>query len=261
MAVLEHNGSVIPLGPDSTFGSGAQATHRVQGRDLAARHFVIRIDPAGGASVAPTGDACVVTVDGVQVPRSGAPLREGAIIAAGQAQFVFGAGEVAPRAAPIPEAQAYLIDTTARRAYSLQKRTVQIGRDAGAGIVLKDPTVSRFHVDIRSEAGGHVIYSSGATGTFINEEPVTAPRLLMSGDEIRIGRMTLVFTTAAPPGMKVHTPAGSEESAVHRRATQLDMRAYREDTGSTGGRGVSIPLLVTLVVVLAGAVAYLLLMR
>jgi hypothetical protein len=260
MAVLEHNGTVIPLGPDTTFGSGAQATHRVQGRDLAARHFVIRIDPTGAATVAPTGDACVVTVDGVQVPRTGVPLREGAIIAAGQAQFVFGAGEVAPRAAPPPEVQAYLIDTTARRAYSLQRRTVQIGRDAGAGIVLKDPTVSRFHADIRSEAGGHVIYSSGATGTFINEEPVTAPRLLVSGDEIRIGRMTLVFTTAAPPGMKVYTPAGAEESAVHRRATQLDMRAYREDTGSSG-RGVSIPLLLTLVVVLAGAVAYLLLMR
>ena len=258
MAVLELNGTVIPLGADTTFGSGAQATHRVQGRDLAARHFVVRIDPAGGAVVAPTGDACVVTVDGVQVPRSGASLREGAVIAAGQAQFVFGAGEVAPRGVALPESQAYLIDTTARRAYSLQRRTVQIGRDAGAGIVLKDPTVSRFHADIRNEAGGFVLYSSGATGTFVNEEPVTTPRLLVSGDEIRIGRMSLVFTTAAPPGMKVHLPAGAEESAANRRSTQLDMRAYREESR---GSGVSIPFLVGAVVILLGVVAYLLMLR
>jgi hypothetical protein len=258
MAVLEHNGSVIPLGPDSTFGSGAQATHRVQGRDLAARHFVVRVDPSGVAMVAPTGDACVVTLDGVQVPRSGAALREGAVIAAGQAQFVFGAGEVAPHGAPLPDTQAYLIDTTARRAYSLERRTVQLGRDAGAGIVLKDPTVSRFHADIRSEAGGYVLYSSGATGTFINEDPVTSPRLLASGDEIRIGRMSLVFTTTAPPGMKVHLPAGADESAANRRSTQLDMRAYREQSRSAG---VSIPLLVGVVVILLGVVGYLLLLR
>lgn len=258
MAVLEHNGSVIPLGPDTTFGSGAQVTHRVQGRDLAARHFVVRIDPSGVAMVAPTGDACVVTVDGVQVPRTGAPLREGAIIAAGQAQFVFGAGEVAPRGIALPDAQAYLIDTTARRAYSLERRTVQIGRDAGAGIVLKDPTVSRFHADIRSEAGGHVIYSSGASGTFVSEDPVTAPRLLVSGDEIRIGRMSLVFTTTAPPGMKIHQPAGAEESAANRRSTQLDMRAYRDEGRSSS---LSIPLLVGVLVVLLGVIAYLLLLR
>jgi pSer/pThr/pTyr-binding forkhead associated (FHA) protein len=257
MAVLEHNGTVIPLGADTTFGSGAQVTHRVQGRDLAARHFVVRVDPSCVAMVAPTGDACVVTVDGAQVPRSGVALREGAVIAAGQAQFVFGAGEVAPRGMALPETQAFLIDTTARRAYSLSRRTVQLGRDAGAGIVLKDPTVSRFHADIRGEAGGHVLYSSGAAGTFVNEDKVSSPRLLVSGDEVRIGRMSLVFTTSAPPGMKVHLPAGADESSANRRSTQLDMKAYRDEARPSG---VSIPLLVGVVVILLGVVAYLLLL-
>ena len=68
MAVLEHGGKTIPLGPDTTVGSGAQASHRVQGEDLAARHFVVRMDPAGAAVLAPSGEACVVAVDGVQVP-------------------------------------------------------------------------------------------------------------------------------------------------------------------------------------------------
>jgi hypothetical protein len=256
MPVLEHDGRHIALGPDTIVGSGAQANHRVQGQDLAARHFIVRLDPTGGAIVAPSGDACVVSVDGAQVSRSGAHLHDGAVIAAGQARFVFGAGDRAPNAAPAPEPTGYLIDTTARRAYSLSRRTVQIGRDAGAGIVLKDPTVSRFHADIRGEAGGHVVYSSGTTGTYVNEEPVSRPRLLTDGDEIRIGRMSLVFTTTAPPGMKVHNPGGTEESAATRRSTQLDMRAYRDADGT---RTVAVPLLVGAVVVLGGLAAFLLL--
>lgn len=255
MAVLEHEGRSLALGPDTIVGSGAQANHRVQGQDLAARHFVVRVSEQDGAMVAPTGDACVVTLDGTQVPRSGAPLRDGAVIAAGQARFIFGTGERAPHTTEAGEPTGFLVDTTARRAYSLAKRTVQIGRDAGAGIVLKDPTVSRFHADIRAEAGGHVLYSSGATGTFINEEPVSRPRFLTDGDEIRIGRMTLVFTRLAPPGLKVHTPAGAEESATTRRSTQLDMRAYREG-GANGSKAT--PVLVGTVVVLLGLVAVLL---
>jgi hypothetical protein len=256
MAVLEHGGKTIPLGPDTTVGSGAQANHRVQGEDLAARHFVVRVDPAGAAVVAPSGEACVVALDGAQVPRTGATLRDGAVIAAGQARFIFGLGTEVPSVAPAPDAKAYIVDTTARRAYSLERRTVQLGRDAGAGIVLKDPTVSRFHADIRSEAGGHVLYSSGAGGTFVNEEQVTRPRLLRDGDEIRIGRMTLVFTTRAPPGMKVHLPGGTEDSATTRRSTQLDMRSYRDAPGS---RSVVMPMVMGATVILLLLLVFLLL--
>lgn len=258
MAVLEHDGSAIHLGADTTIGSGTQAAPRIQGKDLSARHFVVRVDPAGAALVAPSGESCVVTVDGMQVPRSGTPLRDGAVIAAGQAVFVYGAGEQAPRVTPASASGGYLIDTTSRRAYQLSRRTVQIGRDAGAGIVLKDPTVSRFHADVRSEAGGYVLYSSGATGAFVNEEEVARPRLLQNGDEVRIGRITLAFTTVAPPGMKLHTPGGAEESAMTRRSTQLDMRAYREDNGG-GSRWSSTPVMLGLVALLLAAIAFLLL--
>jgi hypothetical protein len=237
-------------------GSGAQANHRVQGEDLAARHFVVRVDPAGGAMLAPSGEACVVTVDGAQVPRSGVPLRNGAVIAAGHARFIFGTGDDVPSAPPETDAKAYLIDSTARRAYSLERRTVQLGRDAGAGVVLKDPTVSRFHADVRSEAGGYVLYSSGAGGTFVNEEQVVRPRLLRDGDEIRIGRMSLLFTTTPPPGMKINTPAGSEDSATSRRSTQLDMRSYREAPGS---RSFVVPLLMGATVLLLLLLVFLLL--
>lgn len=254
MPFLDQDGTRIPLGADTTIGSGAQANHRIQGQDLAARHFTVRIESNGAATIAPTGDASIVSVDGVQVPRSGTTLRDGAVIAAGQARFVFAAGDQAPRgAAPATAVPAYLIDTTARRAYELGGRTIQIGRDAGAGIVLKDPTVSRFHADVRGEAGGHALYSSGATGTFLNEEPVSAPRLLRDNDEIRVGRLTLVYTRTVPPGLKVVPPAGGEESAATRRSTVVDMKALNERTRDLGGGGGSrpiIPIVVGLLVVI-----------
>jgi pSer/pThr/pTyr-binding forkhead associated (FHA) protein len=103
-----------------------------------------------------------------------------------------------------------------------------------------------------------VLYSSGATGAFVNEEEVARPRLLQNGDEVRIGRITLAFTTVAPPGMKLHTPGGAEESAMTRRSTQLDMRAYREDNGG-GSRWSSTPVMLGLVALLLAAIAFLLL--
>jgi pSer/pThr/pTyr-binding forkhead associated (FHA) protein len=264
MPILSYDGQDVTLGPDTTIGSGSQANQRIQGRDLAARHFVLRIDPSGAATVAPVAEACVVAVDGQQAGRSGVALSDGSVIEAGQARFVYSAGD-APHPSPEPEpSEAYLVDTTARRAYQLARRSVQIGRDAGAGITLKDPTVSRFHADVRGEAGGHVLYSSGATGTMLNEQPVSAPRLLYEGDEIRIGRLTLVFTHASPPGIKVVPPAGAEESSATRRSTIVDMNAFREPaTKGIGGRsssggGVTI-LLAVVVIVLIAIIAWLVL--
>jgi hypothetical protein len=58
--------------------------------------------------------------------------------------------------------------------------------------------------------------------------------------------------------MKLHTPGGAEESAMTRRSTQLDMRAYREDSGS-GSRWSSTPVLLGVVALLLAAIAFLLL--
>ena len=49
MPYLELNGDVHELSDgETTVGSGAQATWRLAAHDLAARHFVVMVDPSSG---------------------------------------------------------------------------------------------------------------------------------------------------------------------------------------------------------------------
>ena len=135
---------------DVVVGSGSQATWRLSGSDLAARHFRISL-ANGGAQVTPASPQNVVVLNGDQVPTDGAPLSSGDVLAAGQARFVFLTDLRSKRPTPVTEMpDAHLIDVTNKKGYTLRRRVVQIGREIGCSIVLKDPTISRFHADVRS---------------------------------------------------------------------------------------------------------------
>jgi len=124
------------------------------------------------------------------------------------------------------------VNAAARKAYTMRNRVVQVGREIGCSIVLKDPTVSRFHADVRSEAGGYVLYSMGSGGTKINGQTVTAPRMLVEGDEIAIGGTTFTFIRGAvPPGMSRVQFEDNAEEAVNRRQTMLAQRAVTASHG------------------------------
>ena len=85
----------------------------------------------------------------------------------------------------------------------LAKYLVQIGREIGCSIVLKDPTVSRFHADVRAEGGQFVLYAMGSSGTKVNGEPAVVPRLLREGDQIQMGDTTFTFSALPmPPGIR-----------------------------------------------------------
>lgn len=86
----------------------------------------------------------------------------------------------------------YLVYEFERRAYPLADTTFTIGRDASSDIVVREPSVSRNHAEVRSENGEFVVTSSGATGTLLNGQPVTGPSKLEDGDKIGVG--TLEFT-------------------------------------------------------------------
>ena len=207
-------------------GSGSQVDWRIQRRDLAARHF--RVDPSGAIPlVLPASNQNVIALNGLQVPAGGADLHPGDVIAAGSARFVYLETSDTERPAPPEEPpQALLVNAAARKAYTMRNRVVQIGREIGCSIVLKDPTVSRFHADVRSEAGGYVLYSMGSGGTRINGQTVTAPRMLVEGDEIAIGGTTFTFLRGAvPPGMSRVQFEDNAEEAVNRRQTVVAQRA------------------------------------
>jgi DNA-binding NtrC family response regulator/pSer/pThr/pTyr-binding forkhead associated (FHA) protein len=72
-----------------------------------------------------------------------------------------------------------------------------VGRGDEAGLRLDDAKVSRRHA--RFVLGGDVVTVAdleSQNGTFVNGEPVVAPRVLLSGDVVEIGRASLVFHAA-----------------------------------------------------------------
>ncbi len=70
-----------------------------------------------------------------------------------------------------------------------------IGRHQGNGLVLKDPSLSRHHLELIPSADGCLLRDLGSRhGTFINEQPV-GERSLRHGDSIHIGNSLLLYLT------------------------------------------------------------------
>jgi predicted component of type VI protein secretion system len=222
---------------DVIVGSGSQATWRLSGNDLAARHF--RISQTNGtAQVTPASPQNVVVLNGEQVPADGASLATGDVLAAGQARFVFLDTLDSKRPAPLTSMpEAHLIDAASRKGYTLRRRVVQIGREIGCSIVLKDPTVSRFHADVRAEGGLFVLYAMGSSGTKVNGEATVAPRLLREGDQIAMGDTTFTFSAnPMPPGIRPVQFEDHEDDAFSRKNTQLAQRTITSEHGKYGRR-------------------------
>jgi pSer/pThr/pTyr-binding forkhead associated (FHA) protein len=97
------------------------------------------------------------------------------------------------------KAPAYLVYEYERRAYPLSDAGFAIGRDASSQIVVREPSVSRFHAEVRAEAGEYVLHTSGATGTRLNGHAVTTPRQLKDGDRIEVGTAEFTFRRSKLP--------------------------------------------------------------
>jgi pSer/pThr/pTyr-binding forkhead associated (FHA) protein len=258
MAFLQYGDDTfeLPAG-DTIVGSGTQAGLRLSNVDLSARHFTIQRGGDGQVIVRPASAQQIVVVNGRQVAQQGVALSHGDVVEAGAAEFVYLSDVAAPR----PErtrasGAAYLVNQSERVAYPLSKKSVSIGRDVASHIVLRDPSVSRFHADVRAEAGQYVLYAQGSTGTRVNGQAVNGPRLLEEGDEIGIGGQTFRFTRQPlGPGLTpVSLGAGEEDDSLSRRDTELSMGAV---TGSAYAAGASrrpiVPIILAVLVVISVA--------
>src|ERR1700758_2291878 len=79
------------------------------------------------------------------------------------------------------------------RTFLLSDDPVSIGREPSNEISLLDSLVSRRHCVIRREGQGFLLEDlDSRNSTFVNNVPVKE-RLLADGDQIRIGKSTLVF--------------------------------------------------------------------
>ncbi|MDX2055689.1 MAG: FHA domain-containing protein [Polyangiaceae bacterium] len=94
---------------------------------------------------------------------------------------------------------------------SLDAPRIVIGRARGSEVRLPDPSVSQRHASIRQRGADYIIMDEGSVnGTFVGSVRLApqAPRVVRSGDLIRVGRvwLELTFDQAAPdPNVKQHT--------------------------------------------------------
>jgi MFS family permease len=77
----------------------------------------------------------------------------------------------------------------------LSKPDTSVGRAEDCDVALfGDPGVDRVHAHIRREGDRYVLSDAGSvTGTFVNERRLDGPKVLRSGDAIRVGRCLLRF--------------------------------------------------------------------
>ena len=87
--------------------------------------------------------------------------------------------------------------------HALGGEPATIGRQAGAELVLVNPTVSRRHAVLRWDpaAGRHTVADLGShNGTWLDGQPVAAlPRLLADGSLLRVGDALAIYERGEPP--------------------------------------------------------------
>lgn len=237
---------------ETTVGSGEQADWRLESGDLAPRHFVIR--RAGGVTtVRPCGLDDVIAINGAQAGAKPVELHDGDTIDAGSARLLFSAERSGAYAAAAVS-PAHLMDVRGGIAYPLEGTSVGIGRDRLNAVVVRDPTASRFHAEVRREAGGYVLHPFGSSGTLVNGRRIGSPGRLENGDRIEIANVELRFVLGAVPA-GVRGPdhaAGNDESSQRRTIVQAAaVEIPPEEKGSS-----SIWLWVAAVVVI-GVTVYL----
>ncbi len=103
--------------------------------------------------------------------------------------------------------------------FPLRRGETLIGRSPYCSIVISSSLVSREHTSLRLDGDSLLVADLGSTnGTIVNGEPLESPRLLKSGDVIRIGSDLLEVLLAEQPTGRTaiktrsgqHTPPGAD---------------------------------------------------
>ncbi len=80
------------------------------------------------------------------------------------------------------------------RIFLLDRPIITLGRGIESDIVIEDTSISRRHVQFSHQIHGDYVQDlASRNGTHVNDEPLTAPRLLQAGDIVSIGNIRLEY--------------------------------------------------------------------
>ncbi len=115
--------------------------------------------------------------------------------------------------------------------FVLTKEIVVLGRNEQCDIVIADPLVSRRHSQITCDGSYCAIEDLGSTnGTFVNDQRLTQPRVLRSGDRVRVADSVLEFndpqatlTSLKLPALLIEPP---NRVYLNRKAVELSSKEF-----------------------------------
>jgi ABC-type multidrug transport system ATPase subunit/pSer/pThr/pTyr-binding forkhead associated (FHA) protein len=116
-------------------------------------------------------------------------------------------------------------DTPPKKEYELTRSEIIIGRDPNVDLTIPSPAVSRRHARLTRQGEGYLLEDLGSSnGTFLNGERLGEPRLLKSGDQVRLGQ-AITLTYEAPSPEPVQQTAASSAPAVPDKVMQTMLEA------------------------------------
>lgn len=110
--------------------------------------------------------------------------------------------------------------------------SMTIGRLEDNDIVIENLAVSGHHAKIDSVGGKYLLIDlNSKNGTFVNEQPITAPYQLRHGDIIIVGKHYLVFTFATGE-MPEEQGGGVQETMIMDTQKYREMKAKQQQTAT-----------------------------
>jgi len=113
---------------------------------------------------------------------------------------------------------------------------IEIGRQEGSGLVLRDQLASRRHARVTPAPGGASVEDLGSrNGTFVNGNEIPGPTLATAGDQILVGVSVLQLRSAAQiaerPSAVRAVPAGLASPPRQPDYLPQDLRAVAPPPG------------------------------
>lgn len=205
MTWLEYGGRLRKLPEGTTvIGGGPESALILEDADLMPRHVILH-PRADHVEVAAFSPDVVVCVSGRQIGTDAWTAQYGEPIQAGSATFHVWSEQPAQHLAePAAIPRAYLVDERQAVAWPLDRIVTSIGRSSANVIRLTDPTASRFHAQVRREAGGFALHVMGSAGGAINGRRTSAPTMLSDGDVVEMAYTNFRFTHGpVPDGVRI----------------------------------------------------------